>query len=100
MHFAKLVWLRGKRALSLILAASLVTATAGCSLFGSADPQGSRAWSNALGQGLRGTPPSTKTVPNADAKEPAKKVPLLEKFRDKRVGQINEHLSVEEPAGW
>ena len=39
------------------------------------------------------TPDSATTVP-------AKKEPFWEKYRDKRVGEINQNLNVEEPAGW
>lgn len=74
--------------------AALVLSAAGCSLFNSSEPPGTRQWSDQMGHGMRGP------QENAASAGPEKKTPFWEKYRDKRVGQINNNLSVEEPNGW
>lgn len=101
MSLPHLVPLKRNQTLSLFVAVLLALACAGCSLFESADAPRTRDWSETAGEGLRGIPPdATKHRSKAAAAEPGKKAPFWEKYRDKRVGQINEHLSVEEPSGW
>lgn len=47
-----------------------------------------------MGQGMR------SQASGAAAVAPAKKEPFWEKYRDKRVEEINQNLNVEEPPGW
>jgi hypothetical protein len=91
-HFA--TWL--SRCGPLLLATAWIPATSGCAMFPGAQSAQPRA-SDAMGEGLRGIPKSNVPAAGASA---AKKQPFWEKYRDKRVQQINEHLNVDEPAGW
>jgi hypothetical protein len=79
--------------LALPLAALLLCAC-GCSLMNSGESSRTSAWSDSSGQDAGGAAQSSA----GDA--PAKKEPFWEKYRDKRVNQINQNLNVEEPAGW
>lgn len=77
--------------LSLALASALVTG--GCALVPDTQPAQSRD-SDTMGEGLRGIPD------DASAAKPPKKEPFWQKYRDKRVQQIDRNLGVEEPTGW
>lgn len=85
------VWRSGILTLAFAFAAS----AGGCALFPADEPADPRL-TDTLGQGLRGIPDESPSAPS----KPARKQPFWEKYRDKRVQQINEHLSVDEPAGW
>ena len=78
--------------LSLVMASVLIAG--GCSLFPENPSTESRDTDN-MGQGLRGLPADSTSAAASDRKQP-----FWEKFRDKRVRQIDENLGVEEPAGW
>lgn len=90
-HFA--TWL--SRCGPLLLATVSILAASGCAMFPGTQPAQPRA-SDTMGEGLRGIPESDI----AAAGPTAKRQPFWEKYRDKRVHQINEHLNVDEPAGW
>ena len=67
----------------------------GCALTPDPQPAQSRG-TDSIGDGLRGIPEDSANV----SSQQAKKQPFWEKYRDKRVRQIDENLGVEEPAGW
>jgi hypothetical protein len=77
--------------LSLAMASVLI---GGCSVFPESPAARSRD-TDTMGQGLRGLPAEGMSAAATDRKQP-----FWEKFRDKRVRQIDENLGVEEPAGW
>jgi hypothetical protein len=79
---------------ALILTLALVQGLSGCALFPAGESSGSRPWTDPTSQPMRSSPPDSATA------VPAKKEPFWEKYRDKRVGEINQNLNVEEPAGW
>jgi hypothetical protein len=84
----------GRWVLPLVLAAQL-QGVSGCSLMPAGEGAASRQWSDETAQGMR-----AGSADSAAAAAPAKTEPFWEKYRDKRVNQINQHLNVEEPAGW
>jgi hypothetical protein len=75
----------------LVLATAIA---AGCSLTAENPPAEPRL-TDAMGDGIRGIPDE-----QPDTLAASHKKPFWEKYRDKRVQQINEHLNVEEPDGW
>jgi hypothetical protein len=81
--------------LALVLAVAIFSVLSGCSLFPAGEESGTRPWSDQMGQGMR-----AGRADSAATAAPAKKEPFWEKYRDKRVEQINQNLSVEEPSGW
>ncbi|HUE74598.1 MAG TPA: hypothetical protein VMP01_27270 [Pirellulaceae bacterium] len=78
----------------LSLALVSVLTAGGCALFPDSQPAQPRA-SDTMGEGLRGIPDDGASAETKPSKEP-----FWERYRDKRVQQINNNLSVEEPGGW
>jgi hypothetical protein len=83
--------IRIPRGVILSLATAWMLSAGGCTLFPASEPAEPRA-SDTLGKGLRGIPVTTAPTD--------RKQPFWEKYRDKRVQQIDRNLGVEEPAGW
>lgn len=56
-----------------------------------------RAWAESAGKSLRSDAAPAGATPHA---APAKKEPFWQKYRDRRVEQINRNLDVQEPPGF
>jgi hypothetical protein len=82
------------RCVTVSLAIATTLGASGCALLRENEPAEPRA-SDSMGEGLRG-------IPNAGPTDSAstEKRPFWDRFRDRRVQQINSNLNVDEPSGW